>query len=58
MHELLNGLEYVRANTDDLLIISNKSKEKYIKKLDRVLTKLKAACFKKYPFSSEINWTI
>ena len=46
MYELFNGLGYVRAYIDDLLIISNKSLEDHIKKLDKVLNKLKSAGFK------------
>ena len=37
MKKLFNGLEYVRTNIDDLLIISNKSYEDHINKLDKVL---------------------
>ena len=39
MNELFNGLEYVRTYIDDLLIISNKSFEDHINKLDKVLSK-------------------
>ena len=46
MNELFNGLDYVRTFIDDLLIISNKSLEDHIKKLDKVLRKLKSASFK------------
>ena len=42
MNELLHGLEYVRIYIDDLLIISNKSLEDHIKKLNKVLNKLKS----------------
>ena len=35
MNKLLNGLDYVRTYSDDLLIISNKSLEDHIKKLDK-----------------------
>ena len=41
MNELFNGLEYVRTHIDDFLIISNKSYEDHINKLDKVLNKLK-----------------
>ena len=40
------GLEYVRTYIDDLLIISNKSFEDYINKLDKFLSKLKQNGFK------------
>ena len=40
MNELFNGLEYVRTYNDYLLIISNKSFEDHINKLDEVLSKL------------------
>ena len=46
MNKLFNGLDYVRAYIDDLLIISNKSLENHIEKLDKVLSKLKSAGFK------------
>ena len=45
-NELFNGLAYVRTYIDDLLIISNKSSEDYIKKKDKVLNRLKSAGFK------------
>ena len=45
MNELFNGLEYVRAYIDDLLIISNSSFEDYLNKVKVVLKKLKAAGF-------------
>ena len=35
-NELFNGLEYVRTHLDDHLIISNKSFEDHINKLDKV----------------------
>ena len=38
MNELFNGLEYVRTYIDDLLIISNKSFEDHINKLEKVLS--------------------
>ena len=41
--ELFDSLDYVRTYIDDLLIISNKSLEDHIKKLDNVL---KSAGFK------------
>ena len=37
MNELFYGLDYVRTYIDDLLIISNKSLEDHIKKIDKVL---------------------
>ena len=37
MNELFYGLDYVRTYIDDLLLISNKSLEDHIKKLDKVL---------------------
>ena len=40
MNKLFDGLDYVRTYIDDLLIISNKSLEDYIKKLDKVPSKL------------------
>ena len=46
INEFFNGLDYIRAYIDDLLIISNKSLEDHIKKLDKVLNKLKSAGFK------------
>ena len=46
MNELFYGLDYVRTYIDDLLLISNKSLEDHIKKLDKVLSKLKSAGFK------------
>ena len=46
MKELFNGLDYVRTYIDDQLIISNKSLEDHIEKLDKVLSKLKSAGFK------------
>ena len=46
MNELFNGLEYVRAYIDDLLIISNGNFEDYLNKVKIVLNKLKAAGFK------------
>ena len=41
MNKLFNGLEYVRIYINDLLIISNKSFEGCINKLDKVQSKLK-----------------
>ena len=41
-----NGLDYVRTCIDDLLIISNKSFEHHIDKLDKVLSKLNQKCLK------------
>ena len=46
MNELFNGLEYVRAYIDDLLIISNGNFEDHLNKVKIVLKKLKAAGFK------------
>ena len=46
MDELFNGLDYVRMCICNLMIISNKSLEDHIKKLDKVLSKLKSAGFK------------
>ena len=40
MNKLFHGLEYVRTYIDDLLMISNKSFEDHITKLDKVLSKL------------------
>ena len=48
MNELFNGLEYVRAYTDDLLVISNGNFEKHLNKIKIVLNKLKAVGFKIY----------
>ena len=48
MNEFFNCLDFVRTYIDDLLIISNKSLEDHIKKLDKVLNKLKSAGFKVY----------
>ena len=46
MNELFNGLEYVRAYIDDLLIISNGNFEDHLNKVKIVLKKLKAFGFK------------
>ena len=46
MNKLFNGLEYVRTYIDDLLIISNKSFEDHINKLDKVLSKRNQKGFK------------
>ena len=46
MNELFNGLEYVRAYIDDLLIINNGNFEDHLNKLKIVLNKLKTAGFK------------
>ena len=40
MNALFNGQEYVRTYIDDLLLISNKSFDDYVNKLDKVLSKL------------------
>ena len=46
MNELFNGLEYIRAYIDDLLIISNGNFEDHLNKVKIVLKKVKAAGFK------------
>ena len=46
MNKLINGLKYVRAYIDDLLIISNDNFEGRLNKTKIVLNKLKAAGFK------------
>ena len=46
MNKLFNGLEYFRTYIDDLLIISNKSFEDKINKIDKVLSKLNQKGFK------------
>ena len=46
MNKLFDGLDYIRIYIDDLLIISYKSSEDHIKKLDKVLSKFKSAGFK------------
>ena len=46
MSTLLSDLEYVRAYIDDLLIISNRSYEDHLDKLDEVLTRVKNAGLK------------
>ena len=43
-----SGLDYVKTYIDDILIISNKSFEDHINKLDKVLNEL--------TFSPEMNW--
>ena len=58
INELFDGLEYVRTYIYDLLIISNKSFEDHINKLDKVLGKLNQKGFKvnaKSPFLSGMN---
>ncbi len=40
MAELMESLEYVQANTDDLLCISKGSLEDHLEKLDEVLKQL------------------
>ena len=45
MNELFDGFDFVRTYIDDVLIISNKSLEDHINKLDKVLSKLKSAGF-------------
>ena len=42
MNKLFAGLEYVRSNIDDLLVISKGSFEDHLEKLDKGLNKLKA----------------
>ena len=46
MNELFNGLEYVRAYIDDLLIISNSNFQDHLNKVKIVFKKLKAGGFK------------
>ena len=46
MNELLNGLDYVRTYVDGLLIISNKSFNDHINKLEIILSKLNQKDFK------------
>ena len=46
MNELFNGLEYIGACIDDLLIISNGNFEGHLNKVKIFLKKLKAAGFK------------
>ena len=46
MNELFAGLEYVRTYIDDLLIISNKSFDDHLHKLEKVLKRLLKAGFK------------
>ena len=46
MNELFAGLDYVRTYIDDLLILSSKSFEDHLQKLDKVLKKLLKAGFK------------
>ena len=57
MNELFNGLDYVGTYIDDLLIISNKSLEDHMKKLDKVLSRLKSAGFKVYAKKSLFDRT-
>ena len=45
MNELFNGLEYVKAYIDDLLIIINVNFEDHLNKVEIVLKQLKAAGF-------------
>ena len=40
MSELMEGLEFVRTNLDDLLIISNGSFDDHLQQLDTVLNRL------------------
>ena len=46
MNKLFNNLEYVRIYIDDLLLISKKSFEDHINKLDKALSKLNQKGFK------------
>ena len=46
MNELFNGLEYVRAYIDDVLVISNGNFDDHLNKVKIVLKKLKASGFK------------
>ena len=46
MNEMFNGPDYIRTYIDDLLIISKKSVEDCIEKLDKVLCTFKLAGFK------------
>ena len=46
MNKLFNILEYFRTCIDDLFIVSNKSFEDHINKLDKVLSKLNQKYFK------------
>ena len=46
MNELCDGLEYVIAYINDLLIISNSNFEDHLNKVKISLSKLKAAAFK------------
>ena len=46
INKLFNCLDYVRTYIDVLLVISNKSLEDHIKKLDKVLSKWKLSGFK------------
>ena len=58
MKKLFDGCAYIRTYIDDLVIISNKSFEDLINKLDKVLSKLKQKGFKvneENPFSPGIK---
>ena len=46
MNKLFNGLEHGRKYIDNILIISNKSFEDHINKLDKVLSKFNQKWFK------------
>ena len=48
MNKLCNGLEYVKTCIDDLSIISNRSFEDHIDKVNKVLNKLRQKDFKVY----------
>ena len=43
MSELMNGLEYVRTYLDDLLVLSDKSFEDHLQRLEAVLERLATA---------------
>ena len=46
MNEFFNGSDFISTYIDDLLIISNKSLEDLLNKLDKGLSKFKLAGFK------------
>ena len=59
MNELFNDLEYVRTYIDDLFMISNKTFEYCINKLDKVLNILNQKDFKvnaEKSFSPGLHW--
>ena len=58
INEQFNGLEYVRTYIDDLFIVSKKSYEDHINKLDNMLRKLtqkNLTQMQKSSFSPEMN---